>query len=98
MSIKYTVWGCQFKCGCKHFKTIKGAKKHEARCWYNPDVKSCVTCLYGHEEMEDFLYRVCDCRKIHPDAIGFIKAHRRDRDLPNINCPWWEGKEGSDVS
>ena len=41
---KVNVWKCDF---CKRTSFNKGSiRKHEKKCFYNPETKSCATCLW----------------------------------------------------
>lgn len=46
MAIKYSKYGCQFKCGHRLLSSKEKIEKHETKCWNNPENKSCKTCLY----------------------------------------------------
>jgi len=92
MPLKYQSYGCRFKCGHKHSSNYWLIFRHEEQCWYNPEVKSCITCRHGelvhdsctsfcgYEITERWEYRTCD---VDPD-IEF------DGIKPQINCINWE--------
>lgn len=62
----------------------KAAAAHIARCWHNPDVKACKTCIY--------LIPPCDGPyPEHPGwpedcELGLLLA-----DVPNADCHGWSG-------
>lgn len=73
----------QFKCDyCKSkYSTMKSAAMHEEVCFYNPETKSCSTCIYSD----------CDeggdpCCGVDGKAI-FVKKQSI------IDCEHWKSKE-----
>ncbi len=88
MPIEYKVYGCVFKCGQKHIKSLKKMIEHENTCWYNPVNKTCITCKYGeliheydpHDEMEscpaeEYRYRVCNhSDEAHDEYYKYIQS------------------------
>lgn len=45
MPIRITAFACKFRCGRIATKK-KPLTEHEARCWLNPEVRGCKTCLH----------------------------------------------------
>jgi len=45
-----TRYACEH-CG-KHFATKKYAEKHEKKCWANPDLKACRSCMFQEQNFE----------------------------------------------
>jgi hypothetical protein len=48
MPIEHKKYGCKFKCGYRHKSSWPIVVNHESQCWYNPEVKSCITCNHGN--------------------------------------------------
>lgn len=85
MPITFTHYGCQFKCGLPHKSNPKKVAEHEKSCWYNPEVKSCLTCEHGEIFSEDgSSYRIC---LSNDNDIEF------DGIKPKVNCSSWESKD-----
>lgn len=70
-------------CG-KHFATKKYAAKHESKCWANPDLKACRSCLYQKQK-----WVPVEGKENHVIQDGHIcEIDAGDGD--NIkNCPSW---------
>lgn len=52
---KITAYKCDH---CKkHLISKQGMKKHESRCFRNPETKSCITCDHFNQDLE---VRQCD--------------------------------------
>ena len=85
MPIKYTSYGCQFKCGWKHTENWSNVVVHESQCWHNPEVKSCVTCKYGEMLTESNDYSFRDTNRY---------CNKRQEELPDrkpkTHCNDWE--------
>jgi len=64
MPIRYTVYGCKFKCGQPRSKRRAFIEQHEEICWYNPIKKTCKTCRFEVYEFEDYGFSR-DCN--HPN-------------------------------
>ncbi len=103
MPIEYKVYGCKFKCGTKHSKSLEGVVEHESKCWYNPKNKTCMTCKYGklvndscdHPELpenpvERWRYR--DCSESHCQDIEFKENSHKEKIVPNVKCEFWKLK------
>jgi len=82
-----TRWQCP--CCSKSFSAKNRAKGHMARCWYNPDARSCKTCT--HYDFDD-----------SEPEVGYVgQGDVCDLGLPwpldskewptlAVNCPRWQ--------
>ena len=88
MPVEHKTYGCQFKCGRRHSPNRAIIYQHELNCWYNLEVKSCVTCKYGniewggYSENRSTSYRTCDLDEDEVIVWDGIK--------PQVNCERWE--------
>jgi hypothetical protein len=67
------------------------AEEHEAKCLYNPAVKSCSTCKYAWDKRSDDFYIPEDI----PWCVYFEKEIYVKRN-PISNCPVWLSREEDD--
>ena len=78
---KVIAWKCKY-CGDLD-ETLKIAQKHEMECLYNPDNKTCFTCIHFHPNKTTLFNQYpFKCVKI-PDNMDFE---------PN-NCELWEANQ-----
>jgi len=47
----------------KYLKTKHLIKKHEARCFYNPATKSCITCDHFSPNVDGEVGRYCEAKR-----------------------------------
>ena len=87
MAIERLAYECEFRCKRKMVMlTKKAMEKHEARCFANPETKSCITCHYfnplinGHDPEREVDKRNCEQ---HQDITDKLKT----------NCVVWREKE-----
>jgi len=86
--IEYKTYGCKFKCGHKHGPNRAIIYQHELNCWYNPEVRSCLTCRHGE------LFRGCYDPETGPDpayrSCLIDESIEFDGIKPQVNCERWE--------
>ncbi|MFJ4988684.1 hypothetical protein ACIP9H_33405 [Streptomyces sp. NPDC088732] len=83
---------------CPHCRKTRArkdsAQRHVARCFRNPDVRSCVTCEH-HEPEESGTSceggRPCGCWD-SPEACGVRPSSEQPAKFPVIDCPLWEAR------
>ena len=88
MPIKYTTYGCKFKCGFRHTPDYYKMYSHEKKCWYNPDVKSCRTCK--HELLNTSIEAVGTNNYGRKCMINKESGETFENIRPKINCEYWE--------
>jgi hypothetical protein len=71
------------------------AKAHIARCWKNPDVRSCKTCLHFEPAESGRCWGdpYCNC----PDTPESCAAGASLEDGLAVDCPLWRALEAGDV-
>lgn len=83
---------------CPFCRRQNSAKKkiveHIARCWHNPAVKSCRTCLHFEKSCtETEVYggevRVC----YQQDDLCTLGQTLPDNGFPAVNCPLWRDRD-----
>lgn len=83
---------------CPHCSRSRSKRQataeHIARCWQNPEVRSCKSCVhfepaqsYGDCEPG----RPCDCGNEPAFCAAGVDLPDRDQ-MPVTNCPQWEAK------
>lgn len=69
--------------------------RHIARCWLNPAVRSCKTCVH-FEEVPDgepcFPGRPCTCNQGYVDCAAGVSLAFEN--TPRTGCPLWAAKAG----
>lgn len=68
------------------------ARKHMARCWLNPAVRSCKSCANLAEEPDGEpceAGRPCPCNNGYRICEATGKEFGRDDTFPVTNCPLW---------
>jgi hypothetical protein len=89
---KVTEYGCAFKCGHKHSKNIDGMAKHEARCWYNPEVRACKTCKHYDRYIDSD-----DYTSWFAEGCNVVDEFNNEDFKIHTNCEHWEAKNESFV-
>lgn len=85
----------------KHYSAKASAKKHEKKCFYNPEMKACATCRHlekweetvGDETVEATeggLY--CRCYDLQLVYWGWSKDEDLNQGLIS-NCEYYEAKQ-----
>jgi hypothetical protein len=71
------------------------AKAHVARCWKNPDVRSCKTCVHFEpfESGRCWGDPYCNC----PDTPEGCAAGVPLGDALAVDCPMWRALEAGDL-
>jgi hypothetical protein len=82
---------------CKRFTRadVRQVQDHMTRCWQNPALKTCKTCIHHQPESRDAGHscipgQTCGCNDwdeacTHPDGPEF-----EDYRFPVLHCPLWE--------
>jgi hypothetical protein len=79
MPIKYIKYGCKFKCGHKHIASKDEMQIHEAKCWYNPALKTCKTCVHEDYYVDRDDFKSWQVRECKIDEMNqFIDEHYDD--------------------
>lgn len=97
-SIKTTV--VRYKCPhCNRHRSRKSATaSHIARCWSNPDNRTCWTCRYHAKAYTApasswcFPGRECDCNNM--DEHCQHDEGPEPETWPVVGCPLWELRDG----
>jgi len=81
----------RYHCGyCKKVMANKYAmKKHEDKCWYNPELKACFTCLEYNRDNRD-VNPNCE----HHDQLLHKKSSVPPENIEQLlfytsQCPFW---------
>lgn len=88
MPIKRTAWACQYKCGRNVTTSRKRMEEHEARCWFNPVRRACVTCKNFTKENDGDDFRTWTVLSCAADDSIFSDEDKKLRH----DCPLWESK------
>lgn len=81
-----TAYQCDH-CG-KVFALKQSAKRHEAKCYHNPENKACRSCLYcNHDDEIGGIWCNFD------DGIVELSATKEHGPRFKANCPKWKAKE-----
>jgi hypothetical protein len=92
-----TRWRCPL-CQRTHSSRLL-ASRHIARCWYNPAVQSCKTCIHYHsnESEPDVGWEAPEYCEAGIDLTTAAVSERTgERTLP-IGCPRWEQETAGEV-
>jgi hypothetical protein len=103
MPIPYqlTVYGCRFKCGARRARVEDRMAAHEAKCWKNPENRTCLTCRHeilergypdSWDEPGEPAFRECKAGHF-PERVEdphYIDPHLHYR--PVEGCAHWELK------
>lgn len=75
MPIAITIYKCEF-CGKRRLSNKSKVAEHEKKCWYNPENKSCPSCVFNSYE----------------DSTAYCFKHDKTREIntkPTANCVDW---------
>ena len=97
VAIKVTRYICPF---CSRGRSKRTATaEHIERCWKNPAVKSCLTCVHldrGDAGEPCFPGRQCSCNDAYTDCGEGIDLGNGDPTLfPQTGCPMWAAIGGA---
>lgn len=86
MPLKRTAWACQYGCRHRLVSGYEGMRRHEARCFHNPETKSCATCEH-YLPGEAYRYDP-------PEPWACAEGVRNlDKEGLTTNCPQWKPKQ-----
>lgn len=87
MPLKRTAWACQYGCRHRLVSGYEGMRRHEARCFHNPETKSCATCA-------NYFPGTKPHDPDEPPEPWACRVGERNFDKEGLttNCPQWEMK------
>lgn len=99
VKVQVTRWRCPC-CGRSHSGRAR-AREHMGRCWLNPAVRSCKTCVNFDPGSNGCGTYDCNCASGESCLRG-LTVHLPNETRPNsflfpVDCPLWTG-EVEDVS
>ncbi|MFG3046325.1 hypothetical protein ACGFZR_15515 [Streptomyces sp. NPDC048241] len=85
---------------CPHCRLTRAKKTateaHIDRCWQNPDVRACKTCVHYQPEVRDYGHQChpgyhCGCND-WDESCTHPEGPDEDYKFPVLHCPLWESQ------
>ena len=93
MPIEYTItkYKCKFRCGFSN-RSQGIVEEHEARCWKDPEKRSCVSCKHNRFDLR---YQPTEFEYARPyrecmEGHDVPEEDEQGNMPPALNCPFWE--------
>lgn len=105
MPVEVTKYTCAFRCGHKAVGGRAVMMSHEAKCWRNPETKSCSTCVFEEyyndtDGTRHWMNRGCKHPNVDDEELERLILESEYHKKPPVfhirpvrNCPYHKAKK-----